>query len=111
MAIETLNDGQRAAYNGVIDAYAAHHAKVIFSDGLGGTGKTYIENLILNDVRSRGDIALVVTSSGNTTLLLLGGQMAHSYLKIPIALDHTSFCYIRKQDDLVVLIRQTKLIV
>jgi hypothetical protein len=27
MAIEILNDGQRAAYNGIIDAYAAHHAK------------------------------------------------------------------------------------
>jgi len=45
MAIESLNDGQRAAYNGVIDAYAAHHAKVIFIDGPGGTGKTYIEKV------------------------------------------------------------------
>ncbi len=110
MAIESLNDGQRAAYNGVIDAYATHHAKVIFIDGPGGTGKTCIENLILNVVRSRGDIALDVTSSGITALLLSGRRTAHSYLKIPIALDYTSFCYIRKQDDLVVLIRQTKLI-
>jgi hypothetical protein len=60
---------------------------------------------------SRGDITLVVTSSGITALLLSGGQTAHSYLKIPIALDHTSFCYIRKQDDLTTLIRQTKLII
>jgi len=110
MAIESLNDGQRAAYNGVIDAYAAHHAKVIFIDGPGGTGKTYIENLILNDVRSRGDIAFAVASSSIATLLLSGGQTTHSYLKIPIALDCTSFCYIRKQDDLAVLIHQTKLI-
>jgi hypothetical protein len=110
MAIESLNDGQRATYNGVINAYAAHHAKVIFIDGLGGTCKTYIENLILNIVRSRGDIALAVASSSIVALLLSGGRTAHSYLKIPIALDHTSFCYIRKQDDLAVLIRQTKLI-
>jgi len=110
MAIESLNDGQRAAYNGVIDAYAAHHAKVIFIDGPGGTGKTYIENLILNVVRSRGDIALAVTSSGIAVLLLSGGRMAHSYLKIPITLNCTSFCYIHKQDDLAVLICQTKLI-
>ncbi len=110
MAIESLNDGQRATYNGVIDAYAAHHAKVIFIDGPGGTGKTYIENLILNDVRLRGDIALAIASSGIAALLLSGGRTAHSYLKIPIALDCTSFCYIRKQDDLAVLIRQTKLI-
>jgi hypothetical protein len=110
MAIESLNDGQRATYNGVIDAYAAHHVKVIFIDGPGGMGKTYIENLILNVVHSRGDIALVVTSSGIVVLLLLGGRTAHSYLKISITLDYTSFCYIRKQDDLAVLIRQTKLI-
>jgi hypothetical protein len=110
MAIESLNDGQRAAYNGVINAYAAHHAKVIFIDGPGGTSKTYIKNLILNAMRSHGDIALAVTSSGIAVLLLSGGRTAYSYLKIPIVLDCTSFCYIRKQDDLMVLNRQTKLI-
>ncbi len=105
MAIESLNDGQRAAYNGVIDAYAAHHTKVIFIDGPGGTGKTYIKNLILNAMCSRGDIALAVASSGIAALLLSRRRTAHSYLKIPIALDCTSFYYIRKQDDLAVLIR------
>ncbi len=110
MVIKSLNDGQRAVYNGVIDAYATHHVKVIFIDDLGGTNKTYTKNLILNVVRSRGDITLVVASLGIATLLLLGGRMAHSYLKIPIAFDHTSFYYIRKQDDLVALIRQMKLL-
>ncbi len=110
MAIESLNDGQRVAYNGVINAYVAHHAKVIFIDGPSGTGKTYIENLILNVVRSCGDIALVVASAGIAAFLLSRGRTTHSYLKIPIAVDCTSFCYIRKQDDLTVLIRQTKFI-
>jgi hypothetical protein len=110
MAIESLNDGQRAAYNGVIDAYAAHHAKVIFIDGPGGTGKTYIKNLILNVMRLHGDIALAVASSGIVVLPLSGRRTAHSYLKIPIVFDCTSFYYIRKQDDLAVLICQTKLI-
>jgi ATP-dependent DNA helicase PIF1 len=110
MAIESLNDGQRATYNGVIDAYAAHHAKVIFIDGLDGTCKTYTENLILNIVCSHGDIAFAIASLGITALLLLGRRMAHSYLKILIALDRTSFCCICKHDDLATLIRQTKLI-
>jgi hypothetical protein len=110
MAIESLNDGQRAAYNGVIDAYAAHHGKVIFINGPGGMGKTYTKNLILNVVCSCGDIALVVASLGIAPLLLSGGRTTHSYLKIPIALDHKSYCYICKQDDLAALIRQTKLI-
>jgi len=89
MAIESLNDGQRATYNGVIDSYVAHHAKVIFINGPGGMGKTYTENLILNAVRSSGNIALVVTSLGIVTLLLSRRQRAHSYLKILITLDRT----------------------
>ncbi len=109
MAIESLNDGQHAAYKGVIDACAAHHAKVIFINGPGRTSKTYIKNLILNVIHSRGNIVLVVASSGIAVLLLSGGRTAHSYLKIPIALDRMSCC-IRKQDDLAALIRQTKLI-
>ncbi len=110
MTIESLNDGQRATYNGVINAYATHHVKVIFIDGLDGTSKTYTENLILNVVRSRGDIALVVASSGFTTLLFLGRQTAHSYLKISIVLNRMSLCCIHKHDDLVELIHQMKLI-
>jgi hypothetical protein len=105
MAIESLNDGQRAAYNGVIDAHATHHAKVIFINGPGGTGKTYNKNLILNVVHSCGDIALAVAFSGIAALLLSGRRTTHSYLKIPIALDCKSFYYIRKQDDLAALIR------
>jgi ATP-dependent DNA helicase PIF1 len=110
MAIKSFNDGEDAAYNGIINAYATHHAKVIFIDGPGGTGKTYTKNLILNNVRSHGDIALVVASSGSAVLLFLRGQMTYSYLKISIALDCTSFCCIRKQDDLAALICQTKFI-
>jgi hypothetical protein len=30
MAIENINDGRCATYNGIINAYVAHHAKVIF---------------------------------------------------------------------------------
>ncbi len=103
MAIENLNDGQRATYNGVIDAYAVHHAKVIFIDGPGGTGKTYIENLIFNVVRSCGDIAFAIASSGIAALLLSRRRIAHTYLKIPIVFNCTSFCCIRKQDDLMTL--------
>jgi ATP-dependent DNA helicase PIF1 len=66
--------------------------------------------LILNTVRSHGNIALVVASSCITALLFSRGRTAHSYLKIPIALDLMSFCCICKQDDFAALIRQTKLI-
>jgi hypothetical protein len=61
-------------------------------------------------MHSRGDIALVVASLSIAALLLSGGRTTHLYLKIPIALNRTSFYYIRKHDDLATLIHQTKLI-
>jgi hypothetical protein len=96
MAIESLNDGQCATYNGIIDAYAAHHTKVIFMDGFGGIGKTYTEILILNVVRSRDDIALNVAFLGIVALLFSGQQTTHSYVKILIVFNYTSFFCIRK---------------
>jgi ATP-dependent DNA helicase PIF1 len=61
-------------------------------------------------VCSCGDIALVVASLRIVTLLLSRGRTAHSYLKISIALDRTSFYCIHKQDDLTTLIRKTNFI-
>jgi type IV secretory pathway VirB4 component len=64
---------------------------LFFIGGLSGTGKTYLYNLLLANVRREGDIALAVASSGIAALLLEGGRTAHSRLKIPIAnLNETS---------------------
>jgi len=59
--------------------------KTFFVDGLGGAGKTFLYGCILSNVRSIGDIALSMASSGIAALLLEGGCTAHSRFKIPIA--------------------------
>ena len=41
-------------------------------------------------------IVLCVTSSGITSLLLSGGQTAHSWFKIPIPINEASICNIKK---------------
>ncbi len=51
---------------------------LFFVDGPGGTGKTFLYNLILGRVRCERRIALVVASSGIAALLLDGGRTAHS---------------------------------
>ena len=43
---------------------------LFFIDGPGGTGKTFVENLLLACVRRQGQIALAVTSSGIASILL-----------------------------------------
>jgi predicted ATPase len=53
--------------------------RLFFIDGPGGTGKTFVENLILAKVRSTASsIALSVASSGIAAILLDGGRTAHS---------------------------------
>jgi len=58
--------------------------KVFFVDGQGGAGKTFIYNVLLAAVRSRGQVALAMASSGIAALLLDGGTTAHFRLKLPI---------------------------
>jgi hypothetical protein len=109
--LQTANQDQLAAFNAVIQAYESNQGGVFFIDGPGGTGKTYVENMILARIRSTGDIALAVAASGIAALILDGGRTAHSRFKIPIAVHADSFCSIKAQSDLAQLIRKTKIII
>ena len=51
---------------------------LLFIDAPGGTGKTYLINLILDTIRADGSLAIAVASSGVAAPLLHGGWMAHS---------------------------------
>ena len=47
---------------------------MLFFDAPGGTGKTFLINLILAKLRSEGNIALATASSGIAATLLTGGR-------------------------------------
>jgi hypothetical protein len=94
-----------------VNAYTSNRPEVFFVDGPGGTGKTFLENLLLATVRAKGDIALAVASSGITSILLDGGRTAHSRFKIPLNITRDSFCSISAQSSLASLLRAVSLIV
>ncbi len=109
-----LNQHQRSIYDNVIDVVHDLRPvdKTFFVDGLGGAGKTFLYECLLNKVRSTGDITLSLTSSGIATLLLEGGCTAHSRFKIPVAgLCGSSTCYVPLNNPQATLIRATRLIV
>ncbi|GFY69111.1 ATP-dependent DNA helicase [Trichonephila inaurata madagascariensis] len=58
-----------------------------FIDVPGGTGKTFLLNLVLVEIRMKGEIALAVASSGIAAALLDEGRTAHSALKLPLKLN------------------------
>ena len=108
-----LNADQLSIYNIIIAAVndTNSHSNAFFIDGPGGTGKTFLYNTLLSMVRSQGNIALAMASSGIAALLLQGGRTVHSRMKVPIHLNEISVCSISKQSALARLIQRTRLFV
>lgn len=104
-----LNQEQQTVYEDVL----RHRAKIIFLDAPGGTGKTFLLNLIFASLRKNGEIALTPASSGIAATLLDGGRTAHSTFKLPlnIATVENPSCNITKHSGDGQVLKQCKLIV
>ena len=110
--LPTLNDDQRFAFETITNAiYGTGTARLFMLDGPGGTGKTHLENLLLAFVRERADIALAVSSTGISAILLDGGRTAYSRFKIPFDITSNSTCPIPRQSHLAELLRRVCLII
>ncbi|XP_071652985.1 uncharacterized protein [Temnothorax longispinosus] len=108
-----LTDEQLAVYRQVLSSVESGAGQVFFLDAPGGTGKTFLINLLLARVRSDRGIALAVASSGIAATLLEGGRTAHAAFKLPLNLIHakTPLCNISKQSNMAQVLRDCKLIV
>ena len=105
------NAQQKAILDDITRVLNGEAGGLFYIDGPGGTGKTFVENLLLAYVRSRQKIALAVASSGIASILLEGGRTSHSRFKIPLDIDHDSVCDIKAQSSLAELLRRTCLII
>ncbi|XP_024888866.1 uncharacterized protein LOC112465530, partial [Temnothorax curvispinosus] len=108
-----LTDEQFAVYRQVLSSIELSAGQVFFLDAPGGTGKTFLINLLLAKVRSDCGIALAVASSGIAATLLEGGKTAHAAFKLPLNLNYveTPLCNISKQSNMAQVLRDCKLIV
>jgi len=107
---QRLNEDQKAAFDTLYQAVTTGNGGVFFLEGFGGTGKTFLINLVLAEVQLEEGIALPVASSGIAATLLDGGTTAHSRFKIPIDIQPDSTCNIPAQGHLADLIGETKLV-
>jgi hypothetical protein len=112
--VQKLNAGQRHIFNSICHALSSNDVShnICFVDGPGGTGKTFLYNVLLGYLRKAGKICLSVASSGIAAELLMGGRTAHSRFKIPInGLSAESFCGISVNSQLANLIRNTAFLI
>lgn len=113
MNVSKLNQEQRKAYDEIMHSIASDTGQLFFLDAPGGTGKTFLINLLLATVRRGRDIAVAVASSGIAATLIDGGKTAHSAFKLPLNLNHSesSVCNISKQSDMAQVLREAKVII
>ncbi|CAL1413273.1 unnamed protein product [Linum trigynum] len=106
-----LNSDQQAAFIAILQSVNADQGKCFFVDGYGGTGKTFLWQVLCLKLRSEKKIVLCVASSGIAALLMAGGRTAHSRFFIPIDCDSTSTCHIDQGSELAQLLQKTSLII
>ena len=108
-----LNKEQKEAYAAFHHAVESGEGGLYFLDSPGGTGKTFVTNLLLAKVRQQSKIALAVASSGIAAYSLEGGKTAHSTFKLPLDLAgvDTPTCNIVKGTGAAEVLKQASLIV
>ena len=79
---------QKIIYNSIIQNFDKQCQNLYFLDAPGGTGKTFLLNLIIAKLRSLNKTVIPVASSGIAAILLQGGKTAHSVFKIPLNISH-----------------------
>ncbi|CAK1586444.1 unnamed protein product [Parnassius mnemosyne] len=104
---------QRSVYDRVCESFQNNLGTIWFLDAPVGTGKTFLDKLILAYVRNHRKIARAVASSGIAATLLPVGKTAHTMLKIPIDLDRTESptCSISRNSDKAKVLRECNLII
>lgn len=110
---QLLVNDQKLVFETVMNRYESGNGGIFFLDAPGGTGKTFLLNLILAAVRSKSEIALAVASSGIAATLLSGGRTAHSTFKFPLNVNQTDQinCNISKRCNMAEVLKLCKIIV
>ncbi|XP_025064597.1 uncharacterized protein LOC102373996 [Alligator sinensis] len=109
----SLVSDQREAFNKITQAVFNGSGGIFFLDAPGGTGKTFLFNLLLAKIRLTNRIALAVTLSGIAATLLTGGRTAHSAFKLPLNLAsaEASTCNIARGTGKAKVLQECQLIV
>ena len=104
---------QRHVFDTIVEAVKCNTPKLVFIDGRGGCGKSWVQNAVLAEVRSLepgGCVALAMATTGIAANLLKLGRTFHSRLKAPLSPTEDSMFNIRGQSTLAELIRMSRLL-
>ncbi len=110
-----LRPSQMTFFNSYMRKLSENRQTLIFFDARCGTGKTYVLNAFLAEVRTSDESAITraiaVASSRTAAIALSGGRTFHSRFRAPLKIEEFSSLDISVQTSLAALIRVCLLIV
>ena len=107
-----LNVDQRRVYDAVMAAlYNSHVPHLLSVDGPAGSGKTFLYNCLIHQLRAQQVEVLAVAFTGIASLLLSGGRTAHSQFGLPLQLREESQSSIKYQSAAAKQLRQARVII
>lgn len=84
-----FNTEQDAIYNEIMAAVHAERPLLLFVDGKAGVGKSFLINVVCDQVRSENLIALPTATSAFAAQLYDGGRTLHSTFKVRDGVTHS----------------------
>lgn len=116
---ERLTTEQKVVYSAVERQLVARQQgtssndNLIYIDAPGGTGKTFLLNVIIKGMTKKGFKVLAVAHTGVAAILLENGRTAHSMFRLPLNIceDESPHCDIRKGSELARSMQETDLII
>ena len=111
--VPMLNPEQLDAYIRVMNA--VHGVDLsqtsFYLQGQAGAGKTFLYNLLIRTLRNAGRRSLAVSYTGISASLIIGGQTAHSFFKLPFAMDETVSVRLGPQSKNYQIIKEVDIII
>ena len=110
-AVATLNAEQRIVFDTIVGSVSEGRGEFVFVDAPGGTGKTYLLNILIKFLANSGKKVVATASSGVASNLLIGGRTLHSKFRLPLKVTDSSVCNITKQSELARAISRIDLLI
>ena len=90
--IKSMYPLQLEAFESIQKLVLSNAGNEFFLDGLGGSGKAYVEEALLHFVRGRKEVALACAWSGVAAMLLEGGRTCHATYGVLVPVAEHSTC-------------------
>ena len=110
-AYAKLNNEQQQITEDILQAVRSGTQRLMFIDGPGGTGKTFLYRTLCHILRGEDKVVLPVAWTGIAANLLPGGRTSHSLFKLPVPILDTSVSSIRPYSKQADLLRRASLII